>query len=65
MRTITKPINQEHIGAPQIVVDPRSGRLYAVYNRDIGHASVVGVMRSDDHHDKLAARELAITGGGC
>jgi hypothetical protein len=52
-------VNGERIGAPQIVVDPRSGRLYAVYHRSRGAAAAVGVMVSTDHGDTWSTEATA------
>ena len=46
--SISPSVNGERVGAPQIVLDPRSGRLYAVYHRRLGDHGVVGVKISDD-----------------
>ena len=59
IRPITPALNHERIGAPQIVVDPRSGRLYAVYHRRTGGTGTVAVMRSDDRGDTWAAESAA------
>jgi hypothetical protein len=48
LRPITAPIAGERIGAPQIIVDPRSGRVFAVYHGRIGTQARLGVMISDD-----------------
>ncbi|MCG6958118.1 MAG: glycoside hydrolase, partial [Gemmatimonadetes bacterium] len=48
MRPITPAVDLERIGAPQIVVDPRSGRLFAVYTRRRRRVGSVGVSISDD-----------------
>lgn len=60
IRPITAAVNSERIGAPQIVVDPRSGRLYAVYHRlRRGAGAVVGVMVSEDRGDTWSAEHVA------
>jgi hypothetical protein len=60
IRSITEAINGERIGAPQIVVDPRSGRLYAVYHRSRrGSSSVIGVMISNDKGETWSAEHVA------
>ena len=60
IRPITEAVNGERIGAPQIVVDPRSGRLYAVYRRSRrGSESVIGVMVSNDQGDTWSAEHVA------
>jgi hypothetical protein len=60
MRPITAAVNRERIGAPQTVVDPRSGRVYAVYHRRLrGAESVIGVMASSDHGESWSAESVA------
>ena len=64
IRPISPALNRERIGAPQIVVDPRSGRIYAVYHRGTRGGSSVAVMRSDDRgeswsEESVAARHIA------
>jgi hypothetical protein len=66
IRSITAAVNGERIGAPQIVVDPRSGRLYAVYTRQRGRVSSIGLKISDDRGDTWSAENVAaphIAGG--
>jgi hypothetical protein len=48
IQSITPPVDGERIGAPQLVVDPRSGRLYAVYHRARRGEAVIGVKMSED-----------------
>jgi hypothetical protein len=60
MRSITAAVNRERIGAPQTVVDPRSGRVYAVYHRRRrGAESVIGVMASGDRGETWSAESVA------
>ena len=59
IRPITPAVNRERIGAPQIVVDPRSGRLYAVYHRRTRGAGYIGVMSSDDRGDTWRTESVA------
>jgi hypothetical protein len=60
MRSITEAVNRERIGAPQTVVDPRSGRVYAVYHRRRrGAESVIGVMASGDRGETWSAESVA------
>jgi hypothetical protein len=60
IRSITAAVNGERIGAPQIVVDPRSGRLYAVYHRSSrGTGASIGVMVSTDHGDTWSTEVVA------
>jgi hypothetical protein len=59
MRSITAPVNRERIGAPQTVVDPRSGRVYAVYHRRRrGAEPVIGVMASGDRGETWSAESV-------
>jgi hypothetical protein len=48
MRALSPAINGERIGAPQIVADARSKRLYAVYHARVSGQSRIGVQLSDD-----------------
>jgi hypothetical protein len=59
IRPITPAVSGERIGAPQVVVDPRSGRLYAVYHRRAGGAASISVMRSDDRGDTWSREVVA------
>jgi hypothetical protein len=60
MRSITEAVNRERIGAPQTVVDPRSGRVYAVYHRRRrGAEPVIGVMASGDRGETWSAESVA------
>jgi hypothetical protein len=60
IRSITEAVNRERIGAPQTVVDPRSGRVYAVYHRRRrGAESVIGVMASSDAGETWSAESVA------
>lgn len=59
IRPITPAVNDERIGAPQIVVDPRSGRLYAVYHRTRAGRRVIGVMISEDRGESWSAEFMA------
>lgn len=60
MRAITAAVNRERIGAPQTVVDPHSGRVYAVYHRRRrGAESVIGVMASRDGGETWSAESVA------
>ena len=60
MRPINEAVNRERIGAPQIVVDPRSGKLYAVYQRTrSGVTRVVGVMISNDRGETWSPERVA------
>jgi hypothetical protein len=60
IRPINEAVNRERIGAPQIVVDPRSGRLYAVYQRSrTGTTPVVGVMVSNDRGETWSTEHVA------
>ena len=60
IRPITAAVNGERIGAPQIIVDPRSGRVYAVYHRSRrGSESVIGVIASNDRGDTWSTEYVA------
>jgi hypothetical protein len=60
IRTINPAANRERVGAPQIVVDPRSGTLYAVYRRSrTGADPVVGVMVSTDRGETWSTERIA------
>ncbi|MFL5481946.1 MAG: sialidase family protein [Gemmatimonadaceae bacterium] len=59
LRLITPRVNRERIGAPQIKVDPRSGRLYAVYTRRNSTGMVIGVMTSDNGGDDWSPEHIA------
>jgi hypothetical protein len=48
IRAITPAVNGERIGAPQIVVAPSSGRLFAVYHARASGQARLGVRTSDD-----------------
>ena len=64
IRPISPAANRERIGAPQVVVDPGSGRIFAVYHRRTRGGSSVAVMVSDDRGESwseefVAARHIA------
>jgi hypothetical protein len=59
IRPITPAVNRERIGAPQVVVDPRSGRLYAVYHARVGNAARLGVRWSDDQGESWTDEVVA------
>ena len=60
LRSISPQVDRERIGAPQIVVDPRSGRLYAAYRRSrSGSTPVVGVMISNDKGNTWSTEHVA------
>ena len=59
IRPISPAANRERIGAPQIVVDGRSGRLYAVYHRRTRGGSSVAVMSSDDGGESWSSESVA------
>lgn len=58
IRALTPAIDDERIGAPQVVVDPRSGRVFVVYHgRHQGRARI-GVMSSEDHGSTWSSETL-------
>jgi hypothetical protein len=61
IRSISPRVNRERIGAPTIMVDPRSGRLYAVYHRRGGGAANLGVMSSSDRGETWTAETRVVT----
>jgi hypothetical protein len=59
VRGITPSVNRERVGAPQIVVDPRSGRLLAIYHARVGGVARLGVRWSDDQGDSWSDEAVA------
>jgi hypothetical protein len=64
LRPVTGAVNGERIGAPQILVDARTGRLFAVYHRSLNRQGVIGVMTSDDRGDSWSKESVAATARG-
>lgn len=60
LRALTPSVAGERIGAPQTVVDPRSGRVFAVYHgRHQGQARL-GVRISNDHGATWGPETIAV-----
>lgn len=49
LRPLSPAVDGERIGAPQVVVDPRAGRVFAVYHGRYQQQARIGVLISDDH----------------